>query len=248
MWGGEPFVLDETYDLVRGFAEYDFVQWARIDSNLTYTKKIIHRCPSEKVKILCSWHTEKFDFGQLWERVMLLKKRNMVGMVNFVASDTNMRFIEQNNLQIEYIIKRFAKEDIFFNVAADFSRGNDPVYKEYITKYMTVEDWNHIHGKYPSKGAKCDAGLRFMNVGYDGAITSCGIIRRNLFNKGEKEPRILGNFFSGKIKRNESACPQASCRSIISYAHRTDNMFTSEKHLEDYVRRNTAHRIMTMNL
>ena len=74
MWGGEPFVLDETYDLVRGFAEYDFVQWARIDSNLTYTKKIIHRCPSEKVKIPCSWHTEKFDFGQLWERVMLLKK------------------------------------------------------------------------------------------------------------------------------------------------------------------------------
>ena len=69
MWGGEPFCVDGTFDLVKGFVEYDFIKWARIDSNLTYTKKVLQRCLSEKIKILCSWHTEVFDFGYYWKLI-----------------------------------------------------------------------------------------------------------------------------------------------------------------------------------
>lgn len=248
MWGGEPFILDDTFEVVKGFAEFDFVKWARIDSNLTFTKKIIRTCPSDKIKVLCSWHTEKFNFDQLWERTIRLNEHKMVGMVNFVASDTNLSYLNQNNISLESIIKKFADYGIFFNVAADFSKGDDPVYKDFITKYMTIEDWNHIHGKYQSKGVKCDAGLTFMDVGHDGTITSCGVVKGRLFRKSKNAAKILGNYFTGKIKVLESTCPKSSCLSIISYSHRHDNDLSSKRHLEDYVRRNTMHRKFTINL
>jgi MoaA/NifB/PqqE/SkfB family radical SAM enzyme len=248
MWGGEPFILDDTYKVVKSFADYDFVKWARIDSNLTFTKKIIKECPSEKIKILCSWHTEIFNFEQLWERAMLLNSHNMVGMINFVASDTNMHFLKNNNLHLETIIKKFADYDIFFNIAADFSRGNDPDYKSFITKFMTNEDWDHIHGQYQSKGIECDAGSTFMDVGHNGDITSCGVIKNIFIRSIDKKAKILGNFIKGRIKRYKTRCPRSSCLSIISYCHRLDNDFNPERHLDDYIQRNMEHRRLTLNL
>jgi len=248
MWGGEPFCIDETFDLVKGFAGYDFVKWARIDTNLVFTKKIIKRCSSEKIKLLCSWHTETLDFRQLWDRIMLLKNQNMIGMINFVASDSNMKFLKLNHLNVETLIRKFSDEGLFFNIAADFAKGDDPTYKEFITKYMTIEDWDYIHGHYPSKGVLCDAGETFFDVSPDGSLTSCGIAKRNHLIFGKYLPVKIGNFTTGKIMQTESSCPKYKCLSIISYCHRKDNDFSSQRHLEDYIKRNILHRNQTMNL
>jgi MoaA/NifB/PqqE/SkfB family radical SAM enzyme len=242
MWGGEPFCIDGTFDLVKGFIEYDFVRWARIDSNMTYTKKILQRCSSSKIKFLCSWHTENLNFEQYWKLINQFKEKNMVGMANFVASDTNMRFLQRHSLILDDLIKRFMDSGIFFNVAADFNKGEDPEYREFITQYMTEEDWDHIHGNYPSKNAPCDASNTFFSVHHDGSITSCGIQRKNLFNE-EIISVIVGDFLDGKLKRRKkTSCPVGFCKSIVAYPHRLDNDFQPVRHLESYIERNIEHR------
>ena len=166
----------------------------------------------------------------------------MVGMANFVASDTNMNFLKKSNLKLDDLIKKFADTGIFFNVAADFNMGDDPYYKKFITQYMTEEDWDHIHGKYPSKNALCDASNSFFSVDHKGEITSCAIQKKGFLHRNIR-PLNLGNFFSGKLKRKKvGICPASSCRSIISYPHRLDNSLQAFRHLEDYIKRNTEHR------
>jgi len=57
------------------------------------------------------------------------------------------------------------------------------------------------------------------------------------------EPAHLGNFLEGKVTPKTARCPQESCPSIVSYAHREDNEFAYKKHLDDYVDRNRRHRL-----
>ena len=242
MWGGEPFCLEGTFETVKGFAEYDFVEWARIDSNISAAKKIAKRCPSEKVKINCSWHTEYFGFDEFWRNVMLLNERGMVGMVNFVASDANLARLREARMTLDELIRRFGEKEIFVNVAADFGKAGDPEYKEFICRYMTEVDWDHIHHLLPPRDVKCNAGRTFFTVGYDGTLTSCGVNRRRLLN-GISEPAKMGNFLKGIVAPKTTRCPQKSCASIVSYAHREDNVFAYKRHLEDYVDRNLRHRL-----
>ena len=78
MWGGEPFCIAPTYELVKGLDQLDFVKWMRIDTNLSYAKKILNQCPSPKVQLNCSWHTERFDYTTVKKHIMQLQKYNMV--------------------------------------------------------------------------------------------------------------------------------------------------------------------------
>jgi len=163
-------------------------------------------------------------------------------MANFVASDSNLAFLGKQNLILDDLVKKFADAGMFFNIAADFNKRNDAVYKKCITRYMTEEDWGHIHGCYPSKGMPCDAANSFFSVAVDGTITSCGAEKHPLLGRKVKSVS-LGNFFEGKLRRKPSgSCPRETCRSIVSYAHRRDNGFLPFRHLEDYIKRNTQHR------
>jgi len=246
MWGGEPFCIDGTFDLVKGFAEYDFVKWARIDSNLTYAKKIAERCPSEKIKVLCSWHTESVDFDQYWKLINYIHVKNMVGMVNFVASDSNMNYLRKNSFILNELIKRFEDIGIFLNVAADFNKGEDQDYKYFITQYMTVEDWDHIHGHYPSKNVLCDASQHFFTIDHDGTITSCGMQQRRFLSREYRAIKV-GDFLDGVLnKKRQTRCPVNDCKCIISYHHRLDNSFNPRRHLEDYIERNSVYRKSTI--
>ncbi|MHC4782466.1 MAG: glycosyltransferase, partial [Planctomycetota bacterium] len=243
MWGGEPFCIAPTYELVKGLDELDFVKWMRIDTNLSYARKILNRCPSSKVRLNCSWHTERFDYSTVKKRITQLHKRNMVGMLNFVASDVNLAYLKSHNLDLDTIIRDFWDMGIYMNVAADFNKGNDREYFDFITQYMTVEDWKHIHGEYPSGQVRCDAGDHFFTIEHNGSLTSCGRVKQTLH--GKKELEIVGNLFSGDLVKRQGFCPHNSCLSLVSYCHRMDNTFSCQQHLDDYVRRNIAHRIKT---
>lgn len=242
LWGGEPFLLDGTYDLVNGFLELDFVRWCRIDTNMTFVKKILRRCADSRIKLNCSWHTHVFDFEQIWKHVLLLAETDMVGMVNFVASDENMEFLKKQNLDLDDLVKRFYEKGIFLNVAAEFQKGDDPAYRDIILKYMSQVDWDYIHNHHPSKGAPCDAAETFFTVDIkNGDLTTCGLMEKRLLRK--PRPVVVGNFFSGKLKRHGiQPCPQEGCLSIVSYCHRQDNNLISKRHLDEYVKRNIEHR------
>ena len=233
MWGGEPFCIDDTFSLVKGFCSYEHVKWARIDHNMTKVDKIIELCPSPKVKINCSWHTERFSFEEIFRKTVLLHKYDMVGMVNFVASDSNLKYLKDNSLEIEDLIKKFMDEGIFMNVAADFSKGNDLDYKKFITRYMTFEDWDYIHGLKPCFNVSCDAGESLFTVEHEGNFSVCA------------DGSIAGNYFSGEINRKMIRCRKKECRSIISYCHRLDNDFSPIRHLEDFSARTIMHRKKT---
>ncbi|MDF2479513.1 MAG: 4Fe-4S single cluster domain [Neobacillus sp.] len=233
MWGGEPFLLEDTRKIVKGFTEYDHVVYGRIDHNMTMVEKIVRDCPSSKVKINASWHTETYNFEQIVEKAMLLKSKNMIGMLNFVASDASMDYLKKHNLDLNWLINFFAERGIFMNVAGDFSKGNDAAYREFITQYTTNKDWDYIHNVYPSKGVACDAGTSFFTVFHDGSIKSCA------------SDEVVGNFFEGTLKREVRTCPHESCLSLVSYCHQLDNEFSPVKHLDDYVLRNTIHRRKT---
>ncbi|MHC5163818.1 MAG: glycosyltransferase, partial [Planctomycetota bacterium] len=243
MWGGEPFCIAPTYELVKGLDELDFVKWMRIDTNLSYARKILNRCPSSKVRLNCSWHTERFDYSTVKKRMTQLHKRKMVGMLNFVASDVNLAYLKSHNLDLDTIIRDFWDMGIYMNVAADFNKGNDPEYFDFITQYMTVEDYKHIHGEYPSGQVQCDAGDHFFTIEHNGSLTSCGRVKQTLH--GKKELEIVGNLFSGDLVRRQGCCPHNSCLSLVSYCHRMDNTFSCQQHLDDFVRRNVAHRVNT---
>ncbi len=51
-WGGEPFLLDGTYEVVKGWNQYEHViSGSRIDTNMAFAEKIADRVPSDKLKL-----------------------------------------------------------------------------------------------------------------------------------------------------------------------------------------------------
>jgi hypothetical protein len=232
--GGEPFCIPGTYDLVRGFCELPFVRWARIDTNLMYADRVLELCPSSKVKLLCSWHTEAMSFETFTEKILMVKQHDMLGMVNFVASDKNMKYLDDNGLQLDEIVRDFQRRGVFINVAGDFGKGSGGGYRRFITRYTSPEDWEHIHGFRRSRGSPCGAGATSFTVRHDGRLQTCA-----------RPGAVVGDFLSGKIERVEGVCPERDCRCIVHYCHRRDNSIPYRRHLEGYVERNTAHRLTT---
>ena len=74
-WGGEPFSCAGTYEFIRGIAAYDFVTYGRVDTNMTFARRILELCPSDKVRLNCSWHTHALDFDRLWTDATALAER-----------------------------------------------------------------------------------------------------------------------------------------------------------------------------
>lgn len=242
MWGGEPFVIKETYDLVRQLDGLPFINTIRIDTNMSFYDKIIERCPSKKLRLNVSWHTHKYDFSTIQSRVLALHEKGLLCMLNFVASKENLNYLMDEGLDILDIVRYFAAKDIYMNVAADFHLGNDEEYRKFITKFTDEFDWENIHGKYPSYGAHCSAGYDFFTINQDGSLTSCGRQHRK---NGNVQAVVVGNLFEGTLERVKKPCQNLNCNSIISYAHREDNKLEKRDHLKEYVRRNIRHRRST---
>ncbi len=235
-WGGEPFVINGTYQVIKGWTELGHViDGSRIDTNTAFTDKIAERCPTEKLKLNCSWHTQYDSLNEIYSKVKRLKDLDMVGMTNFVASDFNMKVLKNDyDITVEDLIKRFEDIDVYLNIAADFSLVNNrPVeqyseYKEMILRYLNPEDWRQLRCE---KGAAyCDANQHYFTIHPNGDITPC---------LGEK---VVGNFFKGTLDLQESAICHKRCPSLVSYGFRRDNDFNYRRHVVEYAKRNTEYR------
>jgi glycosyltransferase involved in cell wall biosynthesis len=235
-WGGEPFILDGTYELVKGWTDYNHViGGCRIDTNMSFTDKIIEKCPTNKVKLNCSWHTQYDSFDRIYEKVKKLRRFDMVGMVNFVASEYNLNILrDRYNMSIDGLIRKFDEIGVFVNIAADFAivNGKDPVeyadYKKMILKYLCPEDWKQLRGeKGPSL---CRANQHYFTLHANGDIKTC------LSNN------VCGNFFDGTLQFSEEQVCSKNCPSLVSYGFRMDNSFCPEQHIVEYVKRNYEYR------
>ncbi len=236
MWGGEPFSIPGTFDVVKGWTDYRHVVCnSRIDTNMFFADEIAKRCPTSKVKLNCSWHREYEDLHSLFGKVVTLQELEMVGMVNFVASTENIEHLrEEYGMTIDDLVDMFEKIDVFLNVASDinvFESRNifkKKQVKNLLSKYTCPEDWHYLREKMSS--TSCEASKSFFTVNKEGDITTC---------LGED---VVGNFFEGTLEiRDKIMCAQR-CQSLVAYPFRLDNDFIPRNSLMSYVERNKAYR------
>ncbi len=239
MWGGEPFCVEETYRLLKEWVKMEhIVSGFRIDTNTFFAEKIVRKCPSNKIKMNCSYHMQYHTLEEQFRKVKLLKDYDMVGMVNFVASPYNLKHLRNDyNMTVIDLIDKFREINVFVNVAGDFAFANNVKYERYkeyqafIQQFISPDEWKWLRGV--KKTTKCDAGEKFFFVANNGELTSCI----------DREKTIRGNFFEGIIEKKDvdNLC-NGGCPSIIQYPFRRDNDYKSYKHLLSYIERNMIYR------
>ncbi len=238
LWGGEPFCINDTYDFIREVSKLEnIISGFRIDTNIFFADKIAEQCPSSKVKLNCSYHMQYHTLEQEFEKVKKLKKLDMVGMVNFVASKYNLTHLKEDyGMSVKDLIDKFADIDVFVNVAGDFTYANNKKYERYeeyknfILQFVSPEEWNWLRNKYKDERL-CTAGQKMFTVQFNGDFTSC------------ISDKIYGNIFEGIINPDNicSLCSKA-CPSLVSYPFRCDNDFQTINSLLRYVERNENYR------
>lgn len=236
-WGGEPFCIDETYDLVREWSKMDhIISGFRMDTNVFFADKIAKLCPTDKIKLNCSYHMQYHSLEEEFRKVKLLKDLDMVGMVNFVASKYNLQHLKDDyGMNVKDLIEKFGEIGVFLNIAGDFAYANNPKYerydeyKQFILQFISPEEWRWLRGVDVER--KCTAGQKMFTVGHDGCFTSC------------VSKKDYGNFFDGTLKPDvEVSVCNKNCPSIVSYPFRCDNDFSSVNSLLEYVDRNQKYR------
>lgn len=238
MWGGEPFLLDGTYTVLKEWMAMDHVlSGCRIDTNVFFADKIAERCPSDKIKLNCSYHMQYHTLQQQFEKMKKLKDLDMVGMMNFVASEYNIKKLHEDyNMTVHDLIDKFAEIGVFVNIAGDFAYANNSNYErhdeymKFILQFISPEEWEYLRGGMHR--CKCDAGKHFFTVNYDGRLTSC-------IDNG-----VYGDFFKGIVKpakRSKKCC--GNCQSLISYPWRQDNDLIPWSSLLEYVKRCEEYRM-----
>lgn len=235
-WGGEPFLPDGTYDVVKGWTDYNhIISGSRIDTNMAFATKIAERCPTDKLKLNCSWHPQYHSLDQMYHKVKMLNDLGMVGMVNFVASHQNLNMLQREyGMTVDDLIKKYDDIGVFLNVAADFAivNGKDPQqyadYKRMILRYQCPEDWRQLRGE--KSPCLCEANKHYFTVQSNGDIVTCA------------EGQVCGNFFNGTLSFPDCTICAKNCPSVVSYCFRTDNSFPFKRHLVEYVKRNKEYR------
>ncbi len=239
MWGGEPFCIDGTYEILREWVKMDHVvSGFRIDTNAFFAEKIVRECPSEKIKLNCSYHMQYHSLEDEFRKVKLLKDYDMVAMVNFVASPYNLKHLREDyGMTVFDLIEKFGEIGVFVNIAGDFAFANNAdyerrdEYQSFIQQFISPDEWQWLRGV--RREAICDANRKFFFVDYNGDFRTCA--------DGEKN--TWGNFLRGELLRDEvSKKCQGGCQSLIQYPFRVDNEFPSTLHMISYVERNQEYR------
>lgn len=236
-WGGEPFCIPGTYELLREWTKMDnVISGIRIDTNVFFAEKIAQLCPTSKIKLNCSYHMQYHTLDEEFRKVKLLKDLDMVGMVNFVASKYNLLHLKKDyGMTVKDLIEKFEGIDVFVNIAGDFAYANDKnyerydEYKDFILQFISPDEWKWLRGVDVAR--ECTAGQKMFTVQYDGNFTSC------------ISDRIYGNFFEGKLLRDEEVeiCSKR-CPSLVAYPFRCDNEYPSTNSLLEYIKRNQNYR------
>ena len=236
-WGGEPFCIPDTYKLLNEWTKMDhIIPGIRIDTNVFFAEKIATQCPSNKIKLNCSYHMQYHTLEEEFRKVKLLKDLDMVAMVNFVASKYNLMHLKSEyGMTVKDLIEKFAEIDVFVNIAGDFAYTNDKSYeryeeyREFILQFITPEEWKWLRGVEEAR--RCTAGQKMFTIQYNGDFTSC------------ISERIYGNFFQGKLEPDkEPGMCEKNCPSIVSYPFRCDNEYPTINSLLEYIKRNQPYR------
>jgi hypothetical protein len=169
------------------------------------------------------------------EKLKKAKERNMVDVVNFVASKENLKLVDTSPHKL---IEYFEDMGLFLNIAKDFHRGlskawdYDPSYKSYVDMLQYPLDSYYMNLFSLNKGFLCGGGGRhYVSINRHGQVFSCG----------GKVPRTVGygNIFDKSLHLPDCLhiCEEDYCPSIISYSFSCSNDFSPVDHTRGYAER-----------
>lgn len=232
--GGEPLLVKDCLLLLRELVKWKNVIGIRIDSNLSTIEFFLKHIKSKKIGFLTAFHPTQVSLKTYLKKVKLVKGRGMLSLVNFVASQENLKVIK---MAPHELVKLFAQEGIFLNIARDFHRGltqgygYDKNYKKYIDMLQYPLDNFYMDLRPINKGFLCGGGKHYITINRHGQVFSCG----------NKMARTLGhgNIFSSlaKLPKSLTVCQENGCPSIISYSFSCSNEYSPVSHAKDYVQR-----------
>jgi MoaA/NifB/PqqE/SkfB family radical SAM enzyme len=230
--GGEPLLVDDFLLLVNKLVEKKYVASIRIDSNLSNFDRFTKQVNNSKIKFLASFHPTQISFDKFFSKAELLAARNMLSMVNVVASKENIQTLK---IPPHKLAGYFSDKGMFLNIAKDFHRGlkqgYSPEYREYVDKLQHPMDNLYMNMGSLNKGVSCGEGKHYISVNRHGNVYSCG---------GKEHGNIFNIYH---LPENPIYCNSEACPSIISYSFSTSNPFSPVDHLKDYVQRNRTHRV-----
>jgi sulfatase maturation enzyme AslB (radical SAM superfamily) len=230
--GGEPLLVDDFIVLLNKLVEKEYVSSIRIDSNLSNFDKFQKQVSNNKIKFLASFHPTQISLDKFVLKAESLTARNMLSMVNVVASRENMQLLK---IPPHKLADYFSEKGMYLNVAKDFHRGlkqgYSPEYREYVDKLQHPMDNLHMNMGNSHKGVLCGGGGHYISVNRHGNIYSCG---------GKEHGNIFNTY---RLPENPIYCNSEACPSIVSYSFSASNDFSPVDHLQDYVQRNQTHRM-----
>lgn len=231
--GGEPLLVKDCILMIKELVKWKNVQGIRIDSNISNIDFFLKHVKSEKVKFLTAFHPTQVSLKKYVKEARKLKKDDMLGIVNFVASKKNLKKI---NMPPHKLIDIFEQEGMFLNIAKDFMCRTygyryDKNYKEYINLFQHSFDTRYMEGIPLNKGYLCGGGKHYIFFNRHGKVYSCG---RDEFRKGG-----LGNIFhkTVRLEKDLCTCEDQRCPCLVSYSFSSSNTFDPTRHIEDYVSR-----------
>lgn len=231
--GGDPLVLENTFIMLEKLIQLPAVKYIRLDHNMSKVKMLVERIPSSKIQVNGSWHPLFMNFNRLYESAKMLKERDMLAMINFVASEDNLRYLSEHQLNLPEIVKRLDEEGLFINVATDIHRRSDKAYIEAYKPYIAPRDWDYLVGDMPSIGVPCEAAKNYFMVEWDGVITTC-IGLETPASQIKQGRNVVGSFFEHRLERKKIHCGVSCPNCIVMYVNRADNAFPTAEHLKGY--------------
>jgi len=231
--GGEPLLVKDCVIMIKELVKWNNVLKIRIDSNISNLDFFLKHINSSKIKFLTAFHPTQTTLEEYLPKVVILHQKHMMGIVNFVASEENLKIIK---IPPQKLIEMFEERGVFLNIAKDFMCKRygyvyDKNYKEYIDMFQYPLDRFYMDGFPLNKGYFCGGGKHYIFFNRHGNAYSCGS------QKFRKEG--LGNIFEGtlRLEKDLCVCKEGGCPSIVSYSFSTSNNFDPMNHVEDYIKR-----------
>ena len=200
--GGEPFLFPGFIELVKGLS---IMHVLNITTNLSSdVEKFAEQIDSSRVKIGPTFHPSFADIGDFLEKAMLLKEKEFLKSVSYLAYPPQVKLIPYykkkfNENKIEMTIQTFWGTHHGLSYPQSYSEDEKRLIRGDLARRGEAQF--QLEPKMGLKGELCNAGRYYVVVKPDGAAYRCG---------NSSEDGKMGNLFNENFRLLDSPLPCTS--------------------------------------
>jgi len=224
--GGEPLIYKPALEFLRILVDSDNVDYIRVNTNGTTVDKLARDLPSPKIRLMCTYHPSQVALDEFLGRLVVAQKAGIVEMAKVVVVPE-----EFDRVKIEDMVRLFADEGVFLDVAYDWTRARDYRSEDlrFLFSLRTKRDAEFAM-KCETLGQRCAAGVNYAEIINTGDVLRC------------QDRGLLGNVFKTvHLLEKPAPCPLIYCCCINRYSHML-SWRCGDHHLANFVARNKKHR------